>query len=408
MNEHPYPNVGWILNNSCGDGNYKSNIPRLSDEALLYCFYYEKRASGHRKLKAEVKKRNMNLKLIMDELPFNREGVYVMKLQIKFQEILQKFGLLEQFINSKIKSVYLKLKGTNGILEFRREGARIQISHSKTQINSSYLFTLQTYNAAWRPEKVEQQGRILEVRIFEDGKPALSCKGYLEFKELSNEYAERLEWDNWNQAEVLEKAVDGKDLIIERGTLLNSETLGEKKSRFQGIIDKIMERHGLLQKFYDPDCSMVYLKLHQEGYLDLTIERQGKYLYIGHYRIENGDVISDPIMRYELLSGFKVWDLTGIEQYFGDSWVYSERDGKKLTNTRLRSELQGFATMFANNINGQGWIEAEVKSMKYEDASGNEVDLNEDSKKPIGDRTQFEPQWAELTTADSGQYAFPF
>jgi hypothetical protein len=52
-------NIGWILRNSCNDPNYDSNIPKLTDEELLYCIRNEHRKSGLRKLLREAKKRKL-------------------------------------------------------------------------------------------------------------------------------------------------------------------------------------------------------------------------------------------------------------------------------------------------------------------------------------------------------------
>jgi len=62
VDETLHPNVGWILQNSCGDINYKTNIPNLTDEELLYCIKKETRTSGLRQLEAEARRRGLDLK----------------------------------------------------------------------------------------------------------------------------------------------------------------------------------------------------------------------------------------------------------------------------------------------------------------------------------------------------------
>gem|GEM_PF-3917795 len=61
--EEPAPKISgrveWILNNSCSDINYSTNIPSLTDDELLYCLEREKRSSGRRKLQAEVRRRGI-------------------------------------------------------------------------------------------------------------------------------------------------------------------------------------------------------------------------------------------------------------------------------------------------------------------------------------------------------------
>lgn len=54
-------NVRWIINNSCNDVNYKSAIPKLTKEELLYCLKAENRKSGIKQLKAEANKRGLEV-----------------------------------------------------------------------------------------------------------------------------------------------------------------------------------------------------------------------------------------------------------------------------------------------------------------------------------------------------------
>lgn len=58
--------VGWILDNSCGDPNYDANIPRLTDEELIFCLEHEDRKTGEDKLKKEAMKRGFHKKPDLD------------------------------------------------------------------------------------------------------------------------------------------------------------------------------------------------------------------------------------------------------------------------------------------------------------------------------------------------------
>lgn len=53
--------VRWILNCSVGDSNFDSKIPKLTDEELIYCLRNENRKSGLQKLRAEARKRGMEI-----------------------------------------------------------------------------------------------------------------------------------------------------------------------------------------------------------------------------------------------------------------------------------------------------------------------------------------------------------
>lgn len=52
-------NTGWILHTSCDDINYKSAVPRLTDEELIFCIDREDRVTGLKRLKAEAKRRGL-------------------------------------------------------------------------------------------------------------------------------------------------------------------------------------------------------------------------------------------------------------------------------------------------------------------------------------------------------------
>jgi len=53
--------TSWILNCSVGDVNYDCNIPKLTDDELIHCLKYEDRKSGQQKLKAEARRRGIQL-----------------------------------------------------------------------------------------------------------------------------------------------------------------------------------------------------------------------------------------------------------------------------------------------------------------------------------------------------------
>lgn len=56
-------NVRWILNNSVGDINYKSTLPRLTDAELLFCLRNEYRKSGRERLEFLARKRGLLQKM---------------------------------------------------------------------------------------------------------------------------------------------------------------------------------------------------------------------------------------------------------------------------------------------------------------------------------------------------------
>lgn len=66
--------IDWILKCLVGDVNYDSNIPLLTDDELLYCLRHEKRKGGLQKLRAEARKRGIQVPAGENE-PAGKEGV---------------------------------------------------------------------------------------------------------------------------------------------------------------------------------------------------------------------------------------------------------------------------------------------------------------------------------------------
>ena len=52
-----HPTVGWILHNSTGDINFKTNLPRLTDKELEFCLKHESRVTGLSQLRGEKRRR---------------------------------------------------------------------------------------------------------------------------------------------------------------------------------------------------------------------------------------------------------------------------------------------------------------------------------------------------------------
>lgn len=417
MGKHPFPVVGWILDNSCGDSNYKSNIPQLSKEALLYCLCKENRKTGFAKLKEEAKRRGFNWEVIHGELV---RGDNPMGIQSTIEAILESYSLKEQFSDESVESVYLKLAKSEVNLEIQRTQRRIEISHlvndhtAGTVRRPLLVFSLLPGNPLWRPERLEIPSNTITVIVIEDSRPVLSYKGYLDFTEFAVNYNERLIMENWQEAKIVIKQINGQTVGRDEAgsNLLQGRVKlpGERLSSFQSYVEKILGKHQLLERFYDSSCGSVYLKLRQENFLDFVIERQGDIIMIGHYRKENGDLISDPIMRYRLVPGFREWDITGIEQVFGNSEVYVEHDGKTLINRSLKAQLKSFANVFAKNLKWQDWLNAEVVAMEYENDQGEEVEVIDESSGhgKMAEHSIEESEPVSLVTSDNGQIAFAF
>lgn len=136
-------------------------------------------------------------------------------------------------------------------------------------------------------------------------------------------------------------------------------------TKFQITIERLLKKFNKLNQF--KNSNEFYLKLKNSPYMDLVIERQGEIVLVGHYRIQNGDLISDPVLAFIILDSGS-WFPLRIEQVFGDTEVAHYQADGRLTwhKTRYRNFVS-FAALFANNIVHQGWEKAVVKSYSQRD-----------------------------------------
>jgi hypothetical protein len=123
----------------------------------------------------------------------------------------------------------------------------------------------------------------------------------------------------------------------------------------QNIVERILQRHGI------DATEDFYLKLSAPPYMDLVMERNGDTIIVGHYRIENGDLISDPILAMEETGGYLY--PVRIEQWIGDTICSYWENGSHYIVPRAIKEFRSFQRMFAKNIREQGWIESGMKDV---------------------------------------------
>jgi len=109
----------------------------------------------------------------------------------------------------------------------------------------------------------------------------------------------------------------------------------------------------------------LYVKIESPPYMELVIEATDESgprglpaLSVAHYGVQNGDLMRDPEMCFELgraeLNPF-YWrnDYVAIEQ-----WSRFIRDGQYVVHTPLHGEHQNFASLWDKNLHEQGFVEA--------------------------------------------------
>jgi hypothetical protein len=130
-------------------------------------------------------------------------------------------------------------------------------------------------------------------------------------------------------------------------------------SKMTATIERILCAHGLLQEFLRSEDFAVRIK--NKPFMPLTIERHGSRVTLTHYFSQNGDLIPDPDMEFEMLSEH-IWYPVAIQFATGAYRRAMEiRDGKKFVNPREVCEQIQFSRMWAQNLIDQGFQSGEVE-----------------------------------------------
>lgn len=128
--------------------------------------------------------------------------------------------------------------------------------------------------------------------------------------------------------------------------------------KMKTVIEQILNRRGLLEEFHQEEDFQ--LRVENEPFMPLTVEKHGKSISITHYFEMNGDIIPDPDM--ELVIGADgEWYPVAIQFATGH---YREarfcKDGKEFVNPREVRDQKQFSNMWAKNIKEQGFITAGI------------------------------------------------
>lgn len=121
----------------------------------------------------------------------------MLSIQQHFHDLLAQYGLLDQFCNLDMKSCALELTSNTEKLELKRKENKITVKHVRcNQETLVFWFTLMPYNKAWRPDRYQVGAESIPIMLT-DGGPALSCRGYLDYKAFAKIYAKENNWNNW-------------------------------------------------------------------------------------------------------------------------------------------------------------------------------------------------------------------
>ena len=128
-------------------------------------------------------------------------------------------------------------------------------------------------------------------------------------------------------------------------------------ANMQAAIEKILEAHNLLADYQaSPEF---YVKFTQPSFDPLVIERHGEQVVVGHYFIQNGDVMADP----EIVFDYATWTPLELTQHpvgvYRSKFHY--RDGVQYVDTRFDAAVRPLIELWASNLVHQGWTSADIE-----------------------------------------------
>jgi hypothetical protein len=124
-------------------------------------------------------------------------------------------------------------------------------------------------------------------------------------------------------------------------------------SRMKSAIEKILGSHGLLQEFQQNSEFTVRIK--NEPYMPLSIERHDSQITVTHYFVQNGDMVCDPDMEFKQLEDGS-WCPIAIQLATGH-YRRAEQGPQQ-----FRDQIS-FSSMWARNLVAQGFSSGEVERL---------------------------------------------
>lgn len=126
-----------------------------------------------------------------------------------------------------------------------------------------------------------------------------------------------------------------------------------KITTMKSAIEEILSKQKQLDTFKSGEDFAI--KIANEGYMPLSIERHGKTITVTHYFEQNGDLVPDPDMEFVDLGG-QEWLPVAIQHSTGHYVRAAVQEGGAWKfNPRAMRDLQSFARMWARNLLAQGF-----------------------------------------------------
>lgn len=121
-------------------------------------------------------------------------------------------------------------------------------------------------------------------------------------------------------------------------------------SSMKSVLNDILQRHHLAQAF--ESATEFHIRIENDSYLPLVIERHGNKVSVAHYFTQNGDAMRDPELNFQLPG----WTPTSITQDpLGHYACVDDLMDSPRRRDKLVSDLTSFAGMWARNLVAQGF-----------------------------------------------------
>lgn len=134
-----------------------------------------------------------------------------------------------------------------------------------------------------------------------------------------------------------------------------------KRSSLQVSIELILKTHGKLKEFESSQC--FHLRLEKPNYDPLVIERHGNRAMVAHYYVQNGDLMADPEIEFDIstapITG-GLWFPVALTQ--APVGIYRakffRRNGKDYVDMNFDRDVRPLANLWAKNLRFQEWEKA--------------------------------------------------
>lgn len=127
----------------------------------------------------------------------------------------------------------------------------------------------------------------------------------------------------------------------------------------KNTIESILRSHGLLAEFLN--STHFHTKIENDPFMPLTIEKHSFRVMITHYYTQNGDLVPDPDMEFEILPD-GTWRPVATQFAIGFYNVAVEYHNgvAEIDQSELKKQNE-FAEMWAANLNTQGYMKLRIQ-----------------------------------------------